>query len=152
MRMPFVLCVSILAFSAPAAAAEADQNLKQEVEKIAAAYAESFNKHDSAGIAAQFASGGVHVNPAGPRTDIAEYYEGAFKAGLDHEEITVDQVWPLGNDALVAIGQYRITGKNQSGAPIETGGVWTSTDIREGGKWKIRMLSAMPKPPPQPPK
>ena len=84
--------------------------------------------------------------------DIAQFYEGAFKAGLDHEEITVDQVWPLGSDILLAIGQYRITGKNQSGAPIETGGTWTATDVREGGKWKIRMLSAMPKPPPQPPK
>lgn len=152
MRWSYVLCFFMAAFSVPAVAADADQNLKQEVEKIGAAYAESFNKQDGAGIAALFATGGMHVNPAGPRTDIAQLYEGAFKAGLDHEEITVDQVWPLGSDTLLAIGQYRITGKNQSGSPIETGGVWTSTDIREGGKWKIRMLSAMPKPPPQPPK
>jgi ketosteroid isomerase-like protein len=113
--------------------------------------AESFNKQDAAGIAALYATNGTHVNPAGPRTDIAQLYEGTFKAGFSHEEITVDQAAPVGSDTLVAVGQYRITGKNQSGAPIEIAGIWTSTDVREGGKWKIRMLSAIPKPP-QPPK
>jgi ketosteroid isomerase-like protein len=151
MRLSYVLCFLVAAFCVPAVAGDADQNPKQEVEKICAAYAESFNKQDAPGIAALFATGALHVNPAGPRTDIAQYYEAAFKAGLDHEEISADQVWPLGDDTLIAIGQYRITGKNQSGAPIEIGGLWTSTYIREGGKWKIRLLSAMPKPP-QPPK
>jgi ketosteroid isomerase-like protein len=151
MRWAYVLCFFTAAFSVSAAAAEADQNLKQEVDKICATYAENFNKQDGAGIAALFATGGLHVNPVGPRADIAQFYEAAFKAGLDHEEIAADQVWPLGSDTLLAIGHYRITGKTQSGAPIETGGVWTSTDVREGGKWKIRLLSAMPKPP-QPPK
>jgi hypothetical protein len=151
MRWSYVLCFFMAAYSVPAIAADANQNLKQEVEKIAAAYAESFNKQDGAGIAAQFGTGGMHVNPAGPRTDIAKFYEGAFKAGFDHEEITVDQTWPLGTDAALAIGGYRIIGKNQSGAPIETGGIWTATYVTEGGKLKIRMLSAMPKPP-QPPK
>ncbi len=89
------------------------------------------------------------MNPAGPRSDIAEFYQGAFKAGFDHEEITVDQAWPLGSDMALAIGNYRLSGKNQSGAPIETGGVWTATYVTEGGKLKIRLLSAMPKPPPQ---
>jgi hypothetical protein len=48
------------------------------------------------------------------------------------------------------LGEFRITGKNQSGAPIETGGRWTSVDVREGGKLKIRMLSAFPKAAPPP--
>jgi ketosteroid isomerase-like protein len=149
--MSYVLCFLMAAFSVPAAAADADQNLKQEVEKIGSAYAESFNKQDGAGIAALFVNGGMHVNPAGPRTDIAELYQGSFKAGFNHEEITVDQAWPLGTDAALAMGEYRITGKNQNAAPIEIGGIWTATYVREGGKLKIRMLSAIPKPP-QPPK
>ncbi|BCA05679.1 hypothetical protein JOE51_005391 [Bradyrhizobium japonicum] len=48
----------------------------------------------------------------------------------------------------LAIGAYRLAGKNQNGAPIETGGIWTATYVTEGGKLKIRLLSAMPKPPP----
>jgi ketosteroid isomerase-like protein len=145
MRKSSVLSILIVSLSTPALAADAD--LKQQVEQIGSAYADSFNKQDAAGIAATFATGGIHVNPAGARTDIAQLYEGTFKAGFNHEEITVDQVWPLGSDTALAMGQYRITGKNQSGAPIEIAGIWTATDVREGGKWKIRMLSAIPKPP-----
>lgn len=149
MRIRYVLPTLIIAMSAPAIAADVD--LKPAIQKIASAYAASFNKQDAAGIAAMFAPGGIHVNPAGARTDVAQLYEGTFKAGFNHEEITVDQVWPLGTDIALAMGQYKITGKNQSGAPMEIGGIWTATDVRDGGTWKIRMLSALPKPP-QPPK
>jgi ketosteroid isomerase-like protein len=144
MRFSYVLCFLLAAFSVPAAATD----LKQEVVKIGTAYAESFNRQDGEGIAGLYASGGMHVNPAGPRTDIAEFYKGAFKAGFDHEEVTVDQVSPLGTDGALALGEFRITGKNQSGAPIETSGRWTSVYVLEGGKLKIRMLSAFPKAPP----
>lgn len=140
-------CIFLVALSLPAVAADNDP--KQKVEAVASEYAASFNRHDGAGIAALFATGGIHVNPAGPRSDIAEFYQGAFKAGFDHEEIAVDQAWPLGSDMALAIGNYRLSGKNQSGAPIETGGIWTATYVTEGGKLKIRLISAMPKPPPQ---
>ena len=102
------------ASSQPAPTAAADADLKQEVEKISSAYIESFNKQDAAGIAALYATGGVLVTPRGPHADIAEFYQGVFKAGLDHDEGTIDQVWPLGSDAALALGEYRITGRNQS--------------------------------------
>ncbi len=152
MRIPYVLCFLMVAFAAPTAAADADESLKQEVEKIGSTYAESFNRQDGEGIAALFAAGGMHVNPAGPRADIAEFYKGAFKAGFNHEEVTVDQAWPLGTDGALAIGEYQITGKNQSGTPIATGGRWTAVYVREARKLKIRMLSAFPKAPPPKPK
>ncbi len=148
MRMSYVLCFLMAAFSAPAVAADTDQSLRQEVEKIAAAYAENFNQQNSGGIAALYAKDGMAVNPTGLHADIAQIYEGAFKAGFNHNEITVNQVWPLGTDSLLATGEYHITGKNPSGAPIEVRGLWTSTDVREGGSWKIRLLSAFPKAPP----
>jgi uncharacterized protein (TIGR02246 family) len=139
--MSHVLCFLLVAFSVPASASD----LKQEVEKVGAAYAESFNRQDGEGIAALYASGGMHVNPVGPRTDIAEFYRGVFQAGFNHEEVKADQAWSLGPDAALAIGEYHITGKNQSGAPIEVVGRWTAAYVSEGGKWKIRMLSAFPK-------
>jgi len=67
MRISYVLCFLLVTFSMPARAGDVD--FKQEAEKIASAYVESFNKQDGAGIAALYASGGMHVNPAGPRTD-----------------------------------------------------------------------------------
>src|SRR5437867_12457985 len=87
MRMPYVLCFLITAFSVPVGAAD----LKQEVEKLGSAYAESFNKQDAAGIAALYATGGFFVNATGPHTDITQNYEGVFKAGFSHNEIRTDQ-------------------------------------------------------------
>jgi ketosteroid isomerase-like protein len=121
-RMSYALFL-LTTLAAPAVVFAGDENLKQEVEKIGSAYAESFNRRDAAGIATLNASGGIHVNPGGPRSDIAEFYQGAFKAGFNHEEISVEEVWPLGPDTVLAIGKYRITGTNQSGVAIETGGV-----------------------------
>jgi ketosteroid isomerase-like protein len=146
MRISYPLCFMLAAFSMPALAGDVD--LKQEVEKIGAAYVESFNKHDPAGIAALYATGGLLVNPAGPHADIAEFYQGAFKSGFDHEEVTLDQAWPMGNDSAVAIGEYHIMGKKPNGEPLEIIGRWTAAYVPEGGKLKIRMLSAFPKAPP----
>jgi ketosteroid isomerase-like protein len=141
-----LLCV-IVALSAPAFADDADLK-KQVVEQNAAPYMESFNKQDVAGLVALYATGAIIVNPAGPHTDIAKFSEGAFKAGLNHIETTLDQVWPSGADTTLGMGKFRATGKNQSGAPIEVSGHWTATHVREGGKWKIRMSSIIPQPPP----
>jgi len=145
MRKMSYAFVLIATLATPTIAVAADEDMKRVVEKIGAAYAENFNKQNPAGIAALYANGGVLVTNTGPHTDIAQYYEDAFKAGLNHEEITVDQIWPLGTDAILAMGQYHITGKNESGAPVELTGFWTATDIRESGNWKIRMLSGFPK-------
>jgi ketosteroid isomerase-like protein len=145
-----LLCfVTSVAFSAPALADDAD--LKKQVEQGNAAYMKSFNSMDVAGLAEMYATGAVIVIPEGPRTDIAQLYEGMFKTGFNHAEITVDQVWLLGSDAALGMGKYRVTGKSREGGPIEAAGLWTATYVREGGKWKTRMLSAIPQPPsPQP--
>lgn len=148
MRWTYALCFLMAAISGPAVAADPDPSLKQEVEKIGAAYADNFNKQNAAGIAALYANGGMMINAAGPHTNIAETYEGVFKAGFNHNEITVDQVAPLGPDTLVAVGQFHLTGKNASGEPMDFKGLWTATDVREGGTWKIRVLAAFPKAPP----
>jgi ketosteroid isomerase-like protein len=135
----------IVALSAPAFAEDAD--LRKQVDQISSAFAESFDKQDAAGLAALFATDYIIVNQFGPRKDVAQLVEGTRKAGFDHEEITVDQVWPLGSDTALGTGQVRFTGKNQSGASIEAAAFWTATYVREGGKWKVRMLTASPKPP-----
>ena len=57
------------------------ERLKQELVQVSNAYAESFNRLDAAGIAALFVDGGVQVNEAGPRYDIEQLYQAAFKTG-----------------------------------------------------------------------
>jgi uncharacterized protein (TIGR02246 family) len=138
----------IAALSVPAAAADTDRNLKQEIEKVHSSYATSFNKQDGAGIAALYARDGIYVSSAGPRTDVEDIYQGVWKTGFDHLQITINQVWPLGTDTALVLGEYHTTGKNQDGAPIELVGRWTAVDVRDGGNWKIRMLSVMRQPQP----
>ena len=147
MRLSYILGF-FLALSLPAVAAETD--LKQDLTKLASAYSECINKKDPACVAALYASGGVLVNTAGLHADITKVYEGTFKAGFDRNDATVDQVWPLGPDMALSMGEYRLSGKNQSGAALENSGRWTAVDVREGGQWKIRMLTAFPNPPPPP--
>jgi ketosteroid isomerase-like protein len=142
-----VLSIVIVALSAPAFADDADFK-KQFLEQIGATtYVELYNKQDATGLAALYATGAIIVDPAGPHTDIVKFYEGAFKAGINHIEVNTDQAWPLGSDTTLAMGKYRVTGKNPSGASIEDAGLWTATFVREGGKWKVRMLTTIPQPP-----
>ena len=141
MRMAYVLCFLVTAFSTSASA----DDLRQEVDKLGAAYAEAFNKQDAVGIAKLFAKDGTLVNATGPHANIAETEEGAFKAGMNHLENKTDQVWSLGANTAIGLGEFRVTGKNQSGSPIEFIGRWTATYVLEGGKWKVQMLSAFPK-------
>ena len=144
MRILYGLFFLLAALSAPATASD----LKQEVEKIAATYAEGFDKQNAAGIAALYATGGMHVNPTGPTTDVAKRYEGVFKAGFNHLNVKVDEVSPLGADMALGLGEYHITGKSQSGEALDVTGRWTAVYVLEGGTRKIQMLTALPKAPP----
>ena len=141
-----LLCV-IVALAAAALADDAD--LKKQMDQLGSAYLEAYKRQDAAAIAALYATGGILVDPAGGHTDIAKLYDGGFKAGLNQLETKIDQVWPLGSDAALGMGTYKVTGKNQSGAPIELSGRWTGTYVQEGGKMKIRMLTVIPAPPPE---
>ena len=146
MRMSYVVCFLLTVLATPVAAAEAD--LKQEVQKLAATYSENFDKQNAAGIAALYASGGQQVNPAGPTTEVTKRYEGVFKAGFNHLEIVVNEVSPLGADMALGLGEYHLTGKDQSGQPLDATGLWTAVYVVEGGTRKIRLLTALPKAPP----
>lgn len=141
----FALLGVVVALGTPAFA---DAELKKQLEQSNAAYMEVFNKQDMAGIVAQYAAGAIVVNPTGLKTDIPQHWESVFKAGISRLETTVDQAWPLGSGVALAMGKYRVTGKDQSGAAIDANGLWTATYVQEGGKWKIRMTSVIPQPPP----
>ena len=81
MRTSYAFALIVTLFT-PATAVAGDENLKQVVEKIRAAYVENFNKQNPAGIAALYANGGIIISDTGPHTNIAEYYEAAFKQDL----------------------------------------------------------------------
>jgi uncharacterized protein (TIGR02246 family) len=144
-----------LSLATSVSAQQVDQNTRQQIERLAATYEERFDKQDAAGLAGLYARDGVLVSQAaqvvktGPQ-EIEQNYQNAFKSGANHAAITVDRVSPLGADALISMGEAHITGQGQNG-PIKADSHWTAVDVREGGTWKLRLVTVVPNPPPSTP-
>ena len=49
------------------------------------------------------------------------------------------------------MGKFHVTGKNDKGELMDSAGIWTAAYVKQDGGWKIRMLTAAPKPPEQRP-
>jgi ketosteroid isomerase-like protein len=130
--------------------AQSDPNLRAEVEKIAAAHAENFNKQNAAGIAALYAQGGKQVNAAGVHTSIEEVYQNAFKLGFNRQEVTVGEVSSIAPDVALGIGEFANSGQGKDGA-LAVRGRWTAVYTRENGVLKIRLLTGLPIPAPKQP-
>ncbi len=147
--------IAALSLTTPVSAQGVDQNTRQQIEKIVVAYHENWNNHNAAGIAGLYTKDGVLVTPSakvviGPQ-EIEQNYKTAFDAGLPHHDsATVDQVSPLGTDTAFSVGEFHLSGQGQSG-PTKINGHWTAVYVREGGTWKIRLLTALNDPPPTPP-
>ena len=156
MRSWIISAIAALSFTTSAASAEqVDQNTRQQIERIVTAYHENWNNHNAAGIAGLYTKDGVLVTQA-PKVvktgeqEIEQQYENTFKAGITHDRATVDQVSSLGTDTAMSVGEYHLNGQGQSG-PTKIDGHWTAIYVREGGTWKIRLLTAVPDPPPPTP-
>src|SRR5467141_2259314 len=146
MRTFGAVCFSLLLSAIPATASD----LKEEIGKIGSAYEQHFNKKDASGITSLFTKNYLRVTQNGIEPDNTKYYEDAFKAGLNRLEVKTTEVQSLSENTALVTGEARVTGKSEKGDPLELNVIWTAFDVRENGQWKIRMLTTLPKPPPQP--
>jgi uncharacterized protein (TIGR02246 family) len=153
MRSRWIIsAIAAICLAVSASAQQADQSTRLQIARLVATYAENFNKQDAAGIAGLYTKDGVLVSSAakavktGPQ-EIEQSYQGGFKSGLNHIELTVDQVLPFGTDAAISMGEFHLAGQGQSG-PMKVDGHWTGVDVREGSTWKIRLATSVPNPPP----
>ena len=149
------VAIATLGLTTSSAAQVIDQNTLQQIEQFAATFTATWSKQDAAGLARLFTADGVLVTPGtdtlsvGPQK-IEQHYLDNFKRGETHNETLVEQVWPLETNSVISYGSYRVTGQGQSG-PINISGHWTAVDVREGGTWKIRLVTALGSPPPTAP-
>jgi ketosteroid isomerase-like protein len=144
MLRPLVLSLMVSGVAVPAMA----QDIKPEVEKIGAAYTDCVAKHDGACVASLYSKDGIQVNVVGEvKTDLKATYEGYFKDGEDKIAVKVNYAQPLGNDMALAAGDVDVTFNVE---PKLRPLFWSAVYIKEGGQWKIRMLTAAVKPPPPP--
>jgi ketosteroid isomerase-like protein len=130
--------------------AQSDSNLRAEVEKIASAHAENYNKQNAAGIAALYTQGAKLVNAAGVKASVEQANQNAFKLGFNRQEVTVEEASSIAPDVALAIGEFANTGQGKDGA-LAVRGRWTAVYTRENGVLKIRLLTAVPMPPPKQP-
>src|SRR6516164_6024668 len=134
MRSLSILILGLLITAS--ALAQSDQGIRKEVDNIAAAHVENYNKQNAAGIAALYAQGATLVNAAGVSTSAEESFANAFKAGFNHQEVTVEEVSLIAPDVAIGRGEYTNTGQGPKGA-LEVHGRWTAAYVREGGVLKI---------------
>jgi uncharacterized protein (TIGR02246 family) len=141
----------------PAAAASAQQShldMRRQIEQLAATFSERYNKQDAGALANMFTKDAVRVTSGnsapsvGPQA-IEKIFKTQFESGFRHIELVIDQVSPFGTDAAIAVGRYEITGRGQGG-PLKVDGRWTEVEVREGGAWKIRHSTVVPKIEPNP--
>ena len=138
-----------LTTSAPAQGV--DQNTTQQIGQIIAAYHDAWNNHNAAGIAGLYTKDGIIVSQAAQivkhgQQGIKKNYEGAFATVPHHESATADEIIPLGGGEFMSVGAYHLTGSTNN----KIYGHWTAVYVPEGGKLKIRMLTAVPDLPPAP--
>src|SRR6516162_4511764 len=102
MRSSFIVAFAALGLVTSASAQQIDQNTRQQIERIAAAYVENWNKNDASGIVALYTKDGVQVTAMGVRSgpqELEQAYEGAIKTFPQHNGQTIEQISPLGNNA-----------------------------------------------------
>jgi uncharacterized protein (TIGR02246 family) len=141
----------------PAAAASAQQShldTRRQIEQLAATFSERYNKQDAGALANMFTKDAVRVTSGnsapsvGPQA-IEKIFKTQFESGFRHIDLVIDQVSPFGTDAAITVGRYEITGRGQGG-PLKVDGRWTEVEVREGGVWKIRHSTVVPKIEPNP--
>ncbi len=136
--------LAAIALAAPVRA----QDIKPEVEKIGAAYTDCVAKHDAACVASLYSKDGIQVNPIGEvKTDLKATYENYFLGGEEAIAVKVNYAQSLGNDMAMAAGDVDVAYNVE---PKLRQLFWSAIYIKEGGQWKIRMLTAGVKPPPPP--
>ena len=146
MRLRWIISVilTVVPLGSPSAQ-QSDMDPRSQIEQVVATFTERYNKQDAAAIASMFTKDAVRVSSAatavsaGPQA-IEETFKNQFAAGFNHIDLIVNQVLPLGTDAAITIGEYRATG-----GPLKENGHWTEVEVREGGVWKIRLLTVASK-------
>jgi uncharacterized protein (TIGR02246 family) len=149
--------VAVILGIVPAASASAQQShldTRRQIEQLAAIFSQRYNKQDAGALASMFTkdavrvTSGVSAPSVGPQA-IEKIFKTQFESGFRHIDLAVDQVSPFGPDAAITVGTYQITGRGQGG-PLKVDGRWTEVEVREGGVWKIRHSTVVPKIEPSP--
>jgi hypothetical protein len=88
------------------------------------------------------------VAPAVGREAIEKQGADGFK-DYTADPSTLVQVTVIGTEVMLRTGDWSGTWHSPNG-PVQVKGHWTTTDVRDGGTWRIRMEAYNVTPPPSP--
>jgi uncharacterized protein (TIGR02246 family) len=156
-----LLSVFILA-TAVAFGAEAQQTSKQDDvwqagDLVVQAHNKAMQARDAAGVAALYSEDVIFLTPDGPvygRAGVEKFCAGIFKVLVTMEPAKLDKAIMVGDALRLRTGSYSAVIQSPNG-PMPVKGYWSTTDMREGNTWKIRMETdnvTMPPPPAEPKK
>ena len=122
-----------------------DEVNETTIRALYVAFADAWNKHDTAALAAMWALDGDHIEPDGRHADgrgaildlLTKQHGSVFKTTV--LTLGIDDVWFITGDVALVDGTYAISGiVAPDGTPIPPRkGLITSVLMNEGGKWWI---------------
>ena len=130
--MPFLM----IGLAMPATA----QQPANQDEPIVKAYNKALLAHDAAGMAALYTEDAVVFTPDGPVSGRAAI-EKMYGQDLQHfspNPSKLEQVTAIGDGVRLRGGTWSGTLEGDKGS-VHLKGYWTTTDVRDGTNWKIRM-------------
>jgi uncharacterized protein (TIGR02246 family) len=158
-----MFAMAAICVAAPASAQQCEQEKQQEIARLGAKfllrqeiqsfgfkYMDSLEKQDAAAVAGLYTKDGILVSSTavalGPQA-IEQFYQNEFKMGPLRRQSTLDEISPLGSDAVIARGEFHVTGQGRNSG-TNADGHWAAVYVREGGTWKIRLLTMVRNAPP----
>jgi uncharacterized protein (TIGR02246 family) len=143
LRTVVVLPALAIGLAVSAAAQQApEQEARQAGERIVQAYNRAGQGKDAAGLAAVYTKDATLVMPEGPlvgREAIEKYFAGAFRV-FSLEAARLDTATVIANgQVMLRTGSFTGTLQEPGHGPVPVKGYWATTDVREGGEWKIRL-------------
>ena len=141
LRSVTITLVLIVGLVLPAAAQQtSDQDARLAGEDSLRAYNKGLLEHDATALAALYTEDAVIFTTNGPisgRPAIEKALADTFKR-YRPDPSKLERVVAVANDAMVRGGSWSGTFQGV-GAPVHLRGFWTTTDVRDGSTWKIRM-------------
>jgi uncharacterized protein (TIGR02246 family) len=152
LRSLTIVPIVAIGLSMPAMAQHlSDRDAWQAGESVVQAFNRASQAKDAVGLAALYSEDVIYVTPDGPiygRAAVQEQYAADFKS-FTLEPSKLDRVAMIGDTVRVRNGSWSGVFQGPDG-PVHLKGYWSTTDVREGGTWKIRMETSntiMPPPP-----
>ena len=146
MRLLVALTGLVVSFAVPTFAQQkdtGDTKIAQQIRALAIEYANAFNRHDAAAVAALFTEDGVRVNASGEHRGRPAIEKSFANWEFQRWHCTdllkrIDRVLPVGNE-VIAQGIWSLTyqdmGATKPNHPDEGHLSWVL--VREGDTWKI---------------